>query len=240
MTNVTPKGPKSKLLRCDFVRNSWLAMAVQNRCIFRVNNPEIYMKKFIVTVALSLASLASFAKSNQIIVNFSKVNSGIYRGARLTSVEAVEYLKSLGVKNIINLQGGDLDSDIGIIIPWAEPGERAEVIAAEKASSLASGLGFFHAPLNSLEAISSNEDKVIDEVLSFMHEKENQPVFIHCEHGADRTGLLVALYRVKYEGVKVGDARAEWIANGHNRFHQLFTGDLDKYFFDKIKEYSKK
>lgn len=196
------------------------------------------MKKLLVVFAL-LAVSVSNAFSKDLIVNFSKVNDALYRGARLTSNEAVQYLKSIGVKNIINLQGGDLNSDIGIIIPWAEPGERPEVIAAEKTAALALGMGFFHNPLNSLEPITNDENKAIDETLEFMHNKNNWPVFIHCEHGADRTGLLVALYRVKYEGMDVEAARREWIKNGHNKLHQLFTGDLDVYYYEKVKEFKR-
>ncbi len=192
------------------------------------------MKKLIVALALLTTSVSTFAGS-ELITNFSQVNEGIFRGARLTKMEAAEYLKSINIKNVINLQGGDLNSDIGIIIPWAEPGEKPEVIAAEKNAILALGLGFFHSPLNSLEPITKDEDKQIDEILAFMSDKKNQPVFIHCEHGADRTGLLVALYRVKYEGVNPLTARNEWIKNGHNKLHQLFTGDLDTYFFEKVK-----
>jgi protein tyrosine/serine phosphatase len=197
------------------------------------------MRKILAVLTLLLISLSSQAKSKDVIVNFSKVNDGIYRGSRLTSLAAAEYLKSMNIKNVINLQGGDLDSSIGIIIPWAEPGETPEAIALEKENTNSLGLGFLHAPLNSLDPITDEEDKQIDEVLSFMHDENNQPVFIHCEHGADRTGLLVALYRVKYEGVDANIARSEWIKNGHNKLHQLFTGDLDDYYFQKVKEFQK-
>lgn len=196
------------------------------------------MKKILVILAL-LAVSAGNAFSKDLIVNFSQVNGGLFRGARLTSVEAVQYLKSIGVKNVINLQGGDLNSRFGKIIPWAEPGERPEVIAAEKDAATSLGMGYLHAPLNSLEPITAEEDKAIDEVLEFMHDKNNQPVFIHCEHGADRTGLLVALYRVKYEKMDVEKARKEWIANGHNKLHQIFTGDLDVYYYEKVKEFKR-
>lgn len=196
------------------------------------------MRKLIVILAL-FAVAAGNAFSKDLIVNFSQVNKGIYRGARLTSTDALQYLKSIGIKNIINLQGGDLNSRYAKIIPWAEPGEMPEVIAGEKEAATTSGIGYLHSPLNSLEPVTIDEDKAINEVLEFMHDKNNQPVFIHCEHGADRTGLLVALYRVKYEKVDVETAREEWIRNGHNRLHQIFTGDLDEYYYEKVKEFKK-
>lgn len=175
----------------------------------------------------------------ELIVNFSKVNDGIYRGARLTSEEAVAHLQDYKIKNIINLQGGDLDSKFGRAIPWFEPGEKASIIAREKLTALSFGISYLHTPINSLDPITEAEDKAIDKTLEFMNNKENQPIFIHCEHGADRTGLLVALYRVKYEGVDVEVARDEWIANGHDTLHQLFTGDMDDYYYAKVKEFQK-
>lgn len=196
------------------------------------------MRKLLVIIAL-FAVAAGNAFSKDLIVNFSQVNKGIFRGARLESLQAVQYLKSIGVKNVINLQGGDLNSKFGKIIPWAEPGERPEVIAGERDAANNAGMGYLHSPLNSLEPVTIEEDKAIDEVLAFMNDKNNQPLFIHCEHGADRTGLLVALYRVKYEGVDVELARKEWIKNGHNKLHQIFTGDLDVYYYEKVKEFRK-
>ena len=112
------------------------------------------LKAFAFTILMFASPL--FAGSNQLITNFSKVNEGVYRGARITSFKAVKYLKFLGIKNVINLQGGDLDSNIGIIIPWAEPAETDKNIALEKSMVFSKGLGFYHAPLNSLEPITNS------------------------------------------------------------------------------------
>ena len=197
------------------------------------------MKKILVILSLTFTTLTSIVNAQEIIKNFSKVNNGVYRGAKISSAESAQYLKSLNIKNIINLQGDDLDSDIAIVIPWGEPGETAEAIAAEKVRALAAGIGFLNIPLDSLDEVTPEENSKIDNILEFMHTKKNQPVFIHCEHGVDRTGLIVALYRVKYEGVNVEIARQEWIDKGHNKIHRLFTGVLDDYYYEKVKEFQK-
>jgi protein tyrosine/serine phosphatase len=46
------------------------------------------------------------------------------------------------------------------------------------------------------------------------------PVFLHCQHGADRTGYLVAMYRVVVEGWDRERAIAEMTCDG-NGFHPL-------------------
>ncbi len=173
------------------------------------------------------------------IINFHKVNDGIYRGARLETAQGYQYLASLGVKTIINLQGGDLHSKLGSVMGNIEPGERPEVIEKEKQTALVLGMNFVNTPLNSLGDVTREENAAIDETLDIMNDQGNQPIYIHCEHGADRTGLLVALYRVKYEGMDVEAAHKEWLQNGHNLLHRVFTGDLDEYYYKKVKEFKR-
>lgn len=47
-------------------------------------------------------------------------------------------------------------------------------------------------------------------------EQAPKPALIHCTHGVDRTGLLVALYRVKVQHVLPSQAWAEWLAFGRD------------------------
>lgn len=47
---------------------------------------------------------------------------------------------------------------------------------------------------------------------------EYQPVFIHCQAGEDRTGLIVAVYRILVDGWSVDDAIAERRAFGASAF----------------------
>ena len=195
------------------------------------------MKSLLVLITLSITLASAQATPAPFIKNFIEVNSNLYRGARPSNIRALDQLAKLGIKSIVNLQGGDLQSKIGIIIPIAEPGERASKIANEKMNSEALGMHFLNIPLNSLDHITKSEDKDIDRALEFMNNPINQPVFIHCEHGKDRTGLLVALYEVKYLGVDPETAHDEWIASGHGSINQLLTGVLDRYFYKKVKSF---
>jgi protein tyrosine/serine phosphatase len=36
-------------------------------------------------------------------------------------------------------------------------------------------------------------------VLAIINDPENQPVFVHCNHGSNRTGTIVACYRISQE-----------------------------------------
>jgi protein tyrosine phosphatase (PTP) superfamily phosphohydrolase (DUF442 family) len=59
---------------------------------------------------------------------------------------------------------------------------------------------------------------VIDEFLEIMDKPENHPVLIHCKAGLHRTGLMVAVYRMEYEGRTAGDVMEELKANGFGTF----------------------
>jgi protein tyrosine/serine phosphatase len=47
------------------------------------------------------------------------------------------------------------------------------------------------------------------------------PVFVHCKHGADRTGMMVAFYRIVYQGWTKKQAIREMTAGGFG-FHSVW------------------
>jgi hypothetical protein len=118
-----------------------------------------------------------------------------------------------------------------------ENGEKPEDIAAERTMAALVGVtgdNFLSKPLNSLEKITTGENQTILEILSIMNDQSRQPVYVHCAHGADRTGVVVALYRVIYEHWDPWKAYDEMYKNGHNWFHILFTNAMDREFFKEV------
>lgn len=53
------------------------------------------------------------------------------------------------------------------------------------------------------------------------------PVLLHCQHGADRTGLITALYRILYEGWSKQAATDEML-NGKFGYHAVW-GNIPRY-----------
>jgi protein tyrosine/serine phosphatase len=47
-----------------------------------------------------------------------------------------------------------------------------------------------------------------------------KPVFIHCQHGCDRTGTIIACYRIKHEQWTRENAWQEAVRYGISRFER--------------------
>ena len=182
-------------------------------------------------------------------VNFHKVNDFIYRGARIESQAQANALLKLKIKTVINLQGGDLNSRAGeeviggdwpLILPLVEPGETPAEIAQEGIELKNGGLlanNYLNIPIDSLSLVRSKEETSIEKVMRIINDpKTPRPIYIHCAHGADRTGLVIALYRVLTENICMNTAHAEWMALGHDDLHTALTGALDVFYYQYLME----
>src|SRR5262249_51153776 len=67
----------------------------------------------------------------------------------------------------------------------------------------------------------------ISEFLSIVENPANQPVFIHCMQGRDRTGAMVGIYRIHAQGWNADQAYDEMKNMG---FHTAFTVLADSVF----------
>ena len=128
--------------------------------------------------------------------NFYRVDELLFRSAQLDGSYAAK-LHELGIKSIVNLRhfsrGGD---------------------------KRAFGDQFWLAnkPLQSWEIKPAQ----IADVLRTIRERQKEgAVLVHCYHGADRTGLVVAMYRVIYQGWSLDAARSEMIEGGYG-FHSMW------------------
>jgi hypothetical protein len=71
-----------------------------------------------------------------------------------------------------------------------------------------------------------NEDVV--KFLRIATTADLQPVLVHCEHGSDRTGTMVAIYRVAFDGWTKAQATEEMIYGGFG-FHKIWLQNLPRY-----------
>ena len=133
--------------------------------------------------------------------NLHKVGDRLYRGAQPTA-EGMEQLKTMGVRTVINLRKFHSDRD--------EIGETS--------------LAYEHIYFNPLHP----EDKEVVRFLQIVTDKARTPAFVHCQHGADRTGTMCALYRIVVQGWSKQEAIREMTDGGFGHHEALF-GNLRNY-----------
>jgi len=127
------------------------------------------------------------------IGNFYKVSDELYRGRQPTA-EGIAKLKELGIKTIVNLRMEESDSEL----------LTDSNIAYERIA---------------IKAKTVDEADVI-KFLKIATNKEKTPVFLHCRRGADRTGMMVAVYRVAVQDWTKEEAIEEMVKGGY-RFSPL-------------------
>jgi protein tyrosine/serine phosphatase len=101
--------------------------------------------------------------------NFYEVTTNLYRGAQPTSQGMTE-LHAMGIKTVLNLRS--FHSDHGLV----SSGELKLARLHMKP---------WHA-----------EDEDVVAFLKIASNTNNLPLFVHCQRGADRTGMICAMYRV--------------------------------------------
>jgi len=141
--------------------------------------------------------------ANPCLPNLHKVTGNLYRGAQPESGGFKE-LELMGVRTIVNLRLTDSDKD----------------------SIAGTGLNYTRIPA---EAWDLDEDEII-RFLKIVNDGANTPVFVHCNHGADRTGAMVAIYRIIVQGWGKQNAIDEMTSGGYG-FHSLW-GNLTEYIRD--------
>lgn len=173
------------------------------------------MLKLIPAVLIFALLLLTVGHANAVkdLPNLYKVNGHLYRGGQPTEAGIAE-LKRLGVKTIIDLR--DADDQARKEEGWAK----------------AAGIRFINVPeSNWFKPKTDNIDAIIRQIDT----PENQPVFIHCQRGSDRTGTVVAIYRITHEGWTGKQANDEAKKFGFG-FWQIWMKD---YINDYYRDYRK-
>src|SRR3954466_11696623 len=94
---------------------------------------------------IAAASATSRAPEEETLPNFHQVNENLYRGAQPRGDSGIRKLKTLGVRTVINLRGGD------------------EGTGDEEAQARAAGLNYFNVPMDGLGRPS---DEKVEKILS--------------------------------------------------------------------------
>jgi len=136
-----------------------------------------------------------WAESLEKSQNLFRITPTVFRSAQLKSKD-VALLQSLGIKTVVSLRSFHSD----------------ETVLKN------SGIKLKRIRINTWDI----DDKKIIAALRAVREAEKDgPVLLHCMHGADRTGLVSAMYRMVYQNWNKEQASDE-LMNGGYGYHSMW------------------
>ncbi|HUJ49648.1 MAG TPA: tyrosine-protein phosphatase [Bryobacteraceae bacterium] len=130
----------------------------------------------ILTLALGPAWAADVEAPG--VPNFHAVNEHVFRGGQPVDA-GWNSLAHLGIKLVVDLR------------PASEHPVKAEENAVEGA-----GMRYVNVPMKGLGAPVAD---AVSKVLALMISNSDGPVFVHCRRGSDRTGTVIACYRILHD-----------------------------------------
>ena len=141
---------------------------------------------------------------HQGLPNLFQVSPVLYRSAQPTAEGlnllnqnlAVSYGLPKEIKTVVNLRNNEGDG--ALVVP--------------------TGVRYEQIPFDTWQV---NETDVV-RFLKIVRNPNNQPVLLHCKHGADRTGMMTAIYRIVEQGWRKQDAIAE-MAQGGFGYHPIWS-----------------
>lgn len=133
--------------------------------------------------------------------NFGVVEEGkIYRGSQ-PNADEMENLYRHGVRTVVKLNLTDIEQ--------------------ERSETSEYGIRLMEFPLSAWTVGTSKSCEMVERAYEAMSNPLNWPVYVHCDHGRDRTGFLVGLFRERVEGWTFAQVSDELARYGHDRKMRL-------------------
>src|SRR5205085_4891759 len=176
--------------------------------------PIRWIKIGIVAVGLTAGSCGAYWGAIQYQGNFHTVKEGaFYRSAQLSKDELHSAIREHKIRSVLNLRG-------------AHPGQAW--YDEELAVSQPLGVAHYDYSLSAHRFVTGQQ---ISELLGILRDAP-KPLLVHCKSGADRTGLVSALYRYAVEHADAADAdRQLSLAYGHFPYLTSRSGAMDDSFW---------
>lgn len=174
-----------------------------------VGRPFLEFLSFTLCLLLPAAGAqAGSDASTAAIVRFRQVDAALYRGGQ-PSADQFAALAKLGIKTVVNLRRN---------------GDEQRVV-----ESLGMRYVDLSAGLHPFGIGGGFDDRIVQSFFQIIDDPASGPVFVHCRRGADRTGTLVALYRIARHGWTPDDAYDEARRLGMRWWHYSVKNYLHEF-----------
>jgi protein tyrosine/serine phosphatase len=153
---------------------------------------------------LVCASQFAWAESEKGLPNFGHITDSLFRGAQ-PSAAGFSALHDMGVSIIVDFRNEN------------------DEIASEQRQVEAAGMKFVSIPWKGSDEPSNSQ---VAQFLDLVRANPDVKIFVHCKAGADRTGVMVAAYRIAIEHKPLSDAVAEM---HQYHYHAFALPHLERY-----------
>jgi tyrosine-protein phosphatase SIW14 len=142
--------------------------------------------------------------------NFGEVSPTLYRGGQ-PSPQGLEELAKMGVNIVVDVRLSGRDK--------------------ERKAVTKQGMQFVELPWHCLFP----KDDPFVRFLALLRDNPGKKVFVHCRYGDDRTGMMIAAYRMSVEGWTPEEARQEMEKFGFHRMICPSLGPYEKKFPERVR-----
>lgn len=121
--------------------------------------------------------------------NLGRVHENLYRGGQPEAAAGgYRSLQELGIEIVVNFRND------------------ADDVEPERAQLEALGIRLVHIPWSGFQ---KPDNRQVAEFLQLLQEYRDRKIFVHCQRGAERTGVMLAAYRIAVQGWTAEQALAE-------------------------------
>jgi len=129
------------------------------------------------------------------VPRFDRVDAQVYRSGQPSPQELRELTSRYGIRTVIKLNHGKEPVPPGVAVLR-----------------------------HSLDVMTEPDAATLKDILTAI-ERSPKPVLVHCTHGEDRTGLVVALYRMR-NGASADSAYADMVRHGFHPYPGIWRAWL--------------
>jgi len=144
----------------------------------------------------------------------------VYRSGCMTADGLADTIEKYHIRTVLNLMEEFPD-------PILSAGyfDNREVHEQELCRKLGATMVNLTVDLIAANRVGKERPAAIETFLELMDNPETYPVLIHCKAGLHRTGVIVAVYRMEYDGWTRHQAMGELKANGFGEFAATAAND---------------
>jgi undecaprenyl-diphosphatase len=177
----------------------------------RIKSSRFVSEAFLKQIIVVLFSSSIFSSCT----NFHEVTPGVlYRSKQLSGKQFDHFVKKYQIKTVINLRGASPESE------WYQK----EIKTMQEDSVTHFDIG--------ISAVRYVPPQKVDSIIG-VAESATKPVLVHCQGGADRTGLFCAAWKLKVENMSAEKASGQLsFIYGHIPFFRNRTEAMDSSFHD--------